>query len=393
MLKSLVPPAGRAERVPGLRELYLQDQVQLRGQHLPALEEPDEGRAHEDVPVLAGGDGLRVAARVLPEALEAPLMIVPFLWLQEGVQVLADVIRPLAIRVELHPLDEAAGLQGAGEQVAGGVVVPHPEGDLDALRVDEVHAAGQRDAGHPAGRGREGGKRRWIVLDVTPRLYIIDVTRRELVVQALHQLIVHSLGHVLHLACLSPMRSGEFEVTPELVERRFGSQGPAVAALCRLNLEPSLPLDWPCGRGRGTGLTPKGEGCCLAALARTRGAGCALGAESLSESIRIFRVWMSAAPLLRLWSLSVPPPAPPAKPIRCEAALDSPGRAHQRCRRPCNCKAAGRCARCPCDSQRRLAGRGQDPGARNACLRGSGRFSARGRSFSSTCKAFCFGFG
>ena len=32
--------AGRAERVPGLRELQLQDQVQLRGQHLPTLEEP-----------------------------------------------------------------------------------------------------------------------------------------------------------------------------------------------------------------------------------------------------------------------------------------------------------------------------------------------------------------
>ena len=155
--------AGRAERVPGLRELYLQDQVQLRGQHLPALEEPDEGRAHEDVPVLAGGDGLRVAARVLPEALEAPLMIVPFLWLQEGVQeaappVLADVIRPLAIRVELHPLDEAAGLQGAGEQVAGGVVVPDPEGNLHTFGINEIHTAGQRDARHPAGGGREGAQ-------------------------------------------------------------------------------------------------------------------------------------------------------------------------------------------------------------------------------------------
>ena len=152
---------------------------------------------------------LRVAAGVLPEALEAPL-VVPFLRLQQGVQeaappVLADVIRALAVGVQLHPLDEAAGLQGAGEQVAGGVVVPDPEGDLDALRVDEIHAAGQRDARHPGGGGREGAQRRWKILYVTPRLHIIDVGRRELVVQALHKLIVHRLRDVLHRAGVSPI--------------------------------------------------------------------------------------------------------------------------------------------------------------------------------------------
>ena len=94
------------------------------------------------------------------------------------------------------------------------------------LRVDEIHAAGERDARHPAGRGREGGKRRWKILDVTPRLYVVDVGRRELVVQALHELIVHGLGDVLHRAWLS----GKFEVTPQLVERGLRAQGPAVAA-------------------------------------------------------------------------------------------------------------------------------------------------------------------
>ena len=173
------------------------------------MEEPDQGWGHQHVPVLAGGDGHGVAPEVLPEALQAPL-IIPFLRLQQRVEeaaspVLADVIGALAVGVELDPLDEAAGLQGAGEQVAGGVVVPDPEGDLDALRVDEIHAAGQRDARHPAGRGREGGKRRWKILDVTPRLYVVDVGRRELVVQALHELIVHGLGDVLHRAWLSPI--------------------------------------------------------------------------------------------------------------------------------------------------------------------------------------------
>ena len=196
--------AGRAQRVPGLR-----DQVQLRGQHLPTLEEPDQGRAHEDVPVLAGGDLDGVAPEVLPEALEAPLVI-PFLRLQQRVQeaappVLGDVIGALAVGVELDPLDEAAGLDGAREEALGGVVVPDPEGDLDALRVDEIHAAGQRDARHPGGGGREGTQRGWEILYVTPRLHIIDVGRRELVVQALHKLIVHRLRDVLHRAWLSPI--------------------------------------------------------------------------------------------------------------------------------------------------------------------------------------------
>ena len=106
---------------------------------------------------------------------------------------------------KLDPLDEAAGLDGAGEQVAHGVVVPDPEGNLDALAVDEVHPTRQRDSGHAAGGGRKGGKRRWKILDVAPRLYIIDVGRRELVVQALHQFIVHRLGDVLHRAWLSPI--------------------------------------------------------------------------------------------------------------------------------------------------------------------------------------------
>ena len=121
----------------------------------------------------------------------------------------AHGVRLLVLRsqskAKLDPLDEAAGLDGAGEQVARGVVVPDPEGNLDALGVDEVHPTRQRDSGHAAGGGRKGGKRRWKILDVAPRLYIIDVGRRELVVQALHQFIVHRLGDVLHRAWLSPI--------------------------------------------------------------------------------------------------------------------------------------------------------------------------------------------
>ena len=194
--------AGGAGGVPGLRELYLQDQVQLTGQHLARLEEADQGWGHQHVAVLAGGDGHGVPSEVLPEALQAAL-VVPFLRLQHRVEeaappIFGDVIRALAVGIELDPLDEAAGLDGAGEQVARGVVVPDPEGNLDALGVDEVHPTRQRDSGHAAGGGRKGGKRRWKILDVAPRLYIIDVGRRELVVQALHQFIVHRLGDVLH---------------------------------------------------------------------------------------------------------------------------------------------------------------------------------------------------
>ena len=45
------------------------------------------------------------------------------------------------------------------------------------------------------------------------------------------------------------------------------------------------------------------------------------------DSCMPFSIWMSTAPLLRLWSLSVPPPAPPEKPMRWLAAVRPPSMA------------------------------------------------------------------
>ena len=52
---------------------------------------------------------------------------------------------------KLDALDKAGGLLGAGVQVQRGVVVAHTEGYFDALRIDEVHAACQRNSSNPGG--------------------------------------------------------------------------------------------------------------------------------------------------------------------------------------------------------------------------------------------------
>ena len=198
--------ARRAQRVGGLGELQLEHQVELRGQHLAALEEPYEGRRHQHFAVLPGRDLHGMASWVLPEALEAPL-VVPLLWLQQGVQVAApailrDIVGSLPVGVELDPLDEAAGLDGAREQaVCVGVVVPDPEGDLHAFRINEIHAAGEGNPRHATGGGRERGEARRVILYVAPGLHVIHVRSGELVVQALRELIVHRLRDVLHPAC------------------------------------------------------------------------------------------------------------------------------------------------------------------------------------------------
>ena len=60
--------------------------------------------------------------------------------------------------------------------------------------VDEVHSAGQRDPGHAAGRGREGAQGAREELHGPSALHIVYVARRELVIQALHELILDGLG-------------------------------------------------------------------------------------------------------------------------------------------------------------------------------------------------------
>ena len=98
-------------------------------------------------------------------------------------------------------LDEAGGVgRGRGQRV-GAVRVPDAEGDLDGLGVDEGRAAGQRDAADPRGCGGEGAQRAGEVLHVMPRRHVAGVACFQLVVQALHQLILGSGGDYRH-ACL-----------------------------------------------------------------------------------------------------------------------------------------------------------------------------------------------
>ena len=99
-----------------------------------------------------------------------------------GAAVVVDVVAALAVGEDLDALGEAGGVgRGRGQRV-GAVRVPDAEGDLDGLGVDEGRAAGQwgrRSSAscHVAGVGFQ------------------------LVVQALHQLILGSGGDYLH-ACL-----------------------------------------------------------------------------------------------------------------------------------------------------------------------------------------------
>ena len=93
------------------------------------------------------------------------------------------------------------GVAGASGLVPS---VPDAEGDLDGLGVDEGRAAGQRDAADPRGCGGERAQRAREVLHVVPRRHVAGVARLQLVVQALHQLILGSGGDYLHASLHVP---------------------------------------------------------------------------------------------------------------------------------------------------------------------------------------------
>ena len=105
-----------------------------------------------------------------------------------GAAVVVDVVAALAVGEDLDALDKAGGVgRGRGQRV-GAVRVPDAEGDLDGLGVDEGRAAGQRDASWGSTARHAAPSRSWCCLF-------------QLVVQALHQLILGSGGDYLH-ACL-----------------------------------------------------------------------------------------------------------------------------------------------------------------------------------------------
>ena len=52
--------------------------------------------------------------------------------------VVVDVVRALAVGEKLNSLDQAGGVSHDWVKVVGAVVVDEAEGDLDALRIDEI---------------------------------------------------------------------------------------------------------------------------------------------------------------------------------------------------------------------------------------------------------------
>ena len=194
-----VAPAGCA----GVGKLDLYHQVQLRRQHLPAAQDAHHGGAQQHV---------RVAALVhragrprvvhLVEALHG-LVLVVLAALQQvmhghGAAVVVNVVAALTVGEDLDPLNETGWVRSGRRQRVGGVRVSDSEGDLDRLGVDERGAACQRNAADPRGGGGEGAQRAGEILHVVACGHVVGVAGFQLVVQALHQLILCSGCDYLH---------------------------------------------------------------------------------------------------------------------------------------------------------------------------------------------------
>ena len=154
------------QRSCGVRELDLYHQVQLRRQH-----DAHHGGAQQHV---------RVAALVHRAGRPRVVHLVEAL---HGLVVLA------ALQQIMHGHGAAVVVNVVLDPV-GGVRVSDSEGDLDRLGVDERGAAGQRNAADPRGGGGEGAQRAGKILHVVPCGHVVGVAGFQLVVQALHQLIL-----------------------------------------------------------------------------------------------------------------------------------------------------------------------------------------------------------
>ena len=189
------------QRCRRVRELDLYHQVQLRRQHLPAAQDAHHGGAQQHVRVLVHHAG-RPRVVHLVEALHG-LVLVVLAALQQvmhghGAAVVVFVVAALPVGEDLDPLDEAGGVRSGRRQRVGGVRVSDSEGDLDRLGVDEQGAARQRNAADPRGGGGEGAQRAGEILHVVACGHVVGVAGFQLVVQALHQLILCSGCDYLH---------------------------------------------------------------------------------------------------------------------------------------------------------------------------------------------------
>ena len=113
-----------------------------------------------------------------------------------GAAVVVYVVAALPIGEDLDPLNETGWVRSGRRQRVGGVRVS--EGDLDRLGIDERGAAGQRNAADPRGGGGEGAQQAGEILHVVPCGHVVGVAGFQLVVQALHQLILCSGCDYLH---------------------------------------------------------------------------------------------------------------------------------------------------------------------------------------------------
>ena len=125
---------------------------------------------------------------------------------RHGAPVVVDVIAPLSVGEDLNPLDEARGVRGGRRQRVGAVGVHHAEGDFQAFRVDEGGAAGERDAADPGGGRREGAQGAGEILRVVACGDVAGVARLELVVQALHELILRAVTTSIFVALPLPVQ-------------------------------------------------------------------------------------------------------------------------------------------------------------------------------------------
>ena len=190
--------------------LDLYHQVQLRRQHLPAAQDAHHGLVHR-----AG----RPRVVHLVEALHGLVLVVLAALQQVTHGHGAAVVVPLAKTGVL-------AVRSGRRQRVGGVRVSDSEGDLDRLGVDERGAAGQRNAADPRGGGREGAQQAGKILRVVPCGHVVGVAGFQLVVQALHQLILCSgcdyLHASLHVAqhSFSLVRRRRVDVSGQLVIAR-----------------------------------------------------------------------------------------------------------------------------------------------------------------------------
>ena len=156
-----------------------------------------------------------------------------------GAAVVVNVVA-LAVGEDLDPLDETGGVRSGRRQRVGGVRVSDSEGDLDRLGVDERGAAGQRNAANPQGGGRE--QRAGKILHVVPCGHVVGVAGFQLVVQALHQLILCSGCDYLHAS----LTQHSFSLAPRYLGPAGHSSAEAGGSGVR---ELAREFGWDWGRG------------------------------------------------------------------------------------------------------------------------------------------------